>query len=349
MRLKELLTQAVSCGASDCHLTAGSYPSVRVNGEILPLSKGRLASDDIRNLLLEVVDPKDINELDAKKDLNRSFSIEGLSRFRLNAYYERGFLGAAIRIVRLIIPKLDELGLPQIAKDLTAKTNGLVLITGASGMGKTTTMAAMIDHINLNGKPSRIVTIEDPIEYLHASDRSVVIQREVGTDTVSFAEALRQALRQDPNVICVGEMRDIETIATALTAAETGHLVFGTLHTQDAGQTINRIVDVFPANQQDQVRVQLAYTMQGIICQRLMPRADGKGRVLACEVLVATPAIRNIIRKMDTNQLYTAMSSGTEHGMIVMDKALKALVDSMAITHEAALEYARNPKDLKFL
>jgi len=210
-------------------------------------------------------------------------------------------------------------------------------------------MAAMIDFINQHGKPSRVVTIEDPIEYLHPHGKSVVIQREVGTDTVSFTEGLRQAMRQDPNVICIGEMRDIETIATALTAAETGHLVFGTLHTQDAAQTIDRIVDVFPANQQDQVRIQLSATLQGIVSQRLLPRADGKGRALAVEILVANQAIRNIIRRMDPNQLYNAMGTGGDLGMVTMDKSLKQLVNQLAITYETAMEYVKNPKEFKFI
>ena len=348
MRLKELLAQVVQQKASD------SSDGRRVcydalNGDIVNITDHLLTEDEIRKFLSEIVDSQALKDLDACKELNVSFMIDGLSRFRLNAFYEKGLLGAAIRIVLLDIPKLDTLGVPLACRDLITKPNGLVLITGASGMGKTTTMAAMIDYINRNGKSSRIVTIEDPIEYLHKNDRSVIIQREVGTDTSSFAEALRQALRQDPNIICVGEMRDVETISTALTAAETGHLVFGALHTQDAAQTINRIVDVFPAGQQEQVRVQLAYTLQGIICQKLIPRADGKGRALACEVLIANAPVRNIIRKMDFNQLANSMIAGADCGMITMDKSLKRLVEAMVISHETALEYARNPKDFKFI
>ena len=349
MHLKEILTTAISRDASDVHLAADAPATMRVNGNIQHIYDEKLTGQSIRALLGEAVSSEQMQVLDNLHELNVSFLIEGLSRFRLNACYERGVIGVSIRIVSLKFRSLGELGVPLIVEELTARPNGLVLITGAAGMGKSTTMAAMINHINHQGKAARIITIEDPIEYLHPHGRSVVVQREVGTDTVSFAEALRQAMRQDPNVICVGEMRDVETIAIALTAAETGHLVFGTLHTQDAAQTIDRIIDAFPATQQDQVRIQLSATLQGIISQRLVPRADGKGRALAAEVLTATPAVRNIIRRMDQNQLYSVMTAGSEFGMITMDKALKQLVNSLTITHETAMEYVKNPKEFKFI
>ena len=349
MDLKNILTKAVIDNASDVHLAAGSAPTMRVSGEIKFIGTETLTGESIHKLLSEVVPGDLMKVFDDTHELNISFTIDDVARFRLNACYERCVPGASIRVVSLRFRSLRELGLPPVVEELTTRPNGLVLITGAAGMGKTTTMAAMIDFINQHGKPSRVITIEDPIEYLHPHGKSVVIQREVGTDTVSFAEALRQAMRQDPNVICIGEMRDIETIATALTAAETGHLVFGTLHTQDAAQTIDRIIDVFPASQQDQVRVQLSTTLQGIISQRLLPRADSKGRALAVEILVANQAIRNIIRRMDPNQLYNSMSSGGDMGMVTMDKSLKRLVDDLAITHETAMEYVKSPKDFKFI
>ena len=349
MNLKDVLTKAVKDGASDVHLSAGSPPTMRVSGEIKFIGTEVLSGESIHKLLGEVV-PGDLMKLfDDTHESNISFTIDDVARFRLNACYERCVPGASIRVVSLKFRSLRELGLPVVVDDFTTRPNGLVLITGAAGMGKTTTMAAMIDHINHHGKPSRVITIEDPIEYLHPHGNSVVIQREVGTDTVSFSEALRQAMRQDPNVICIGEMRDIETISTALTAAETVHLVLGTLHTQDAAQTIDRIVDVFPANQQDQVRVQLSATLQGIVSQRLLPRADGKGRVLAAEVLVVTSAVRNIIRRAETNQLYTTMTAGQDVGMVTMDKSLKRLVNDLAITYEVAMEYVKNPKEFKFI
>ncbi len=349
MHLKDLLGEAVRAGASDIHLGVGLEPTMRNNGEIVKFKHPVLASEDVHRLVGEAVGNAGLAQLQEKRELNMSFTVEGLSRFRLNAYYERGTLGAAIRVVYLKVGTLADLGLPPIVEGLTMRPHGLVIITGAVGMGKTTTMAAMIDAINRNGKPSRIITIEDPIEYLHSHNRSTIIQREVGTDTTSFAEALRQVLRQDPNIICVGEMRDLETISTALIAAETGHLVLATLHTQDAAQTINRIVDVFPPGQQEQTRTQLAYTLQGIICQKLLPRANGKGRVLAVEILVANMAVRNIVRKMDINQLYTVISTGADQGMTTMDKSLKKLVDELVISYETAMEHAKNPKDFKFL
>jgi len=349
MDIKEILTKAVKAGASDVHFAAGSPPTMRVSGEIQLIGEEKLIGVQIHKLLSEVVPVELMKVLDDTHELNASFTIEDVARFRLNACYERCVPGASIRVVSLKFRSLHDLGLPPVVEDLTTRPNGLVLITGAAGMGKTTTMAAMIDFINHHGKPLRVITIEDPIEYLHPHGKSIVIQREVGTDTVSFAEALRQAMRQDPNAICIGEMRDIETIGTALTAAETGHLVFGTLHTQDAAQTIDRIIDVFPSNQQDQVRVQLSATLQGIISQRLLPRADKKGRALAVEILVATPAIRNIIRRMDPNQLYNAMTTGNDLGMVTMDKSLKRLVNELTITHETAMEYVKNPKEFKFI
>ena len=349
MNFKDILIKAVKNNASDVHLAAGSPPTMRISGEIKFIGEETLTGERIHHLLSEVVPGDQMVMLDDTHELNISFTIDKVARFRLNGCYERCVPGASIRVVSLKFRSLHELGLPPVVEELTTRPNGLVLITGAAGMGKTTTMAAMIDFMNHYGKPSRVITIEDPIEYLHSHGKSVVIQREVGTDTVSFAEGLRQAMRQDPNVICIGEMRDIETIATALTAAETGHLVLGTLHTQDAVQTIDRVIDVFPANQQDQIRVQLSATLHGVISQRLIPRADGKSRVLAAEILVVTPAVRNIIRRMDSNQLYTAMASGRDLGMITMDKALKQLVNQLAITHETAMEYVKNPKEFKFI
>jgi len=274
--------------------------------------------------------------------------VPGRARFRVNAYFQRNSLGAAFRLIPILIKKLEDLGLPKALHDLTRKPRGFCIVTGPTGSGKSTTLAAMIDEIN-ETRDEHIMTVEDPIEFLHRHKKCMVNQREVGADTKSFNRALKSVLRQDPDIILVGEMRDTETMATALTAAETGHLVFATLHTQDAPQTIDRIIDVFPPYQQDQIRVQLSTTLMGVCTQQLLPTADGRGRVVACELLVPTPAVRNLIREGKTHQIYSVMQTGTQHGMQTMDAALADLVRRGLITRELAMRRSSTPEDLKRL
>ena len=277
-------------------------------------------------------------------ELDLSFDVQGLGRFRVNVHLQRGSVEAAFRLVPSRIPSLAELGLPPIAAELALKPNGLVLVTGPTGVGKTTTMAAMVDLIN-HERRHLIVVIEDPIEYVHTNHLSLIKQREVYSDTKSFATALVRVLRQDPNVIVVGEMRDLETISTALTAAETGHLVLATLHTPDAAQTVDRILDVFPPSRQEEVKIQFADCLQGVVSQQLLPRADGSGRVLACEVMVATPAVRNMIREHATEQLLTVLQTGAAYGMGTMDGCLKQLYDKGIISYETAISRVKNPAE----
>ncbi|MFH1768429.1 MAG: type IV pilus twitching motility protein PilT [Candidatus Omnitrophota bacterium] len=347
MVLKKLLSEAVKRGASDLHLVAGIPPTLRINGDIIVMAHDKLSPDDTKKIIYEILNEEQIKKFEENWELNLSMTLSELSRLRINVYKERGNVEAAIRLIPNEIRSLKELGLPKVVEELTRKPNGLILVTGPTGMGKTTTLAAMIDLINRDERKYRIVTIEDPIEYLHEHLTSVIIQREVGNDTKSFNEALRQVLRQDPNVICVGEMRDFETISIALTAAETGHLVFATLHTPDAIQTVNRIVDVFPPYQQEQIRIQLAYTIQGVIAQRLLPRADGKGRVLAVEILIANSAVRNLIREGNTIQIETVITTSSSAGMIPLDKSLMNLYAEGVITYDMALAHAKYPLDFK--
>lgn len=280
------------------------------------------------------------------RELDFSFGISGLGRFRINAHFQRGSVASAIRLIPYRIPSLSELNLPPVLTDLALKESGLILVTGPTGCGKSTTLASMVEIIN-EKKFSHIIIIEDPIEYLHHHKKSIIEQREVGTDTLSFGASLKYALRQDPDVILIGEMRDLETIATAITAAETGHLILATLHTPDAPQSIDRIIDVFPPHQQNQVRMQLSSCLQAVIAQRLLPREDKKGRIPAVELLIATPAVRNLIRSGKTHQLYTAMETGAQFGMQTMDQALKDLVRKGRITLDTALYVARDPKNFR--
>lgn len=347
--LKQLLKEAVDKGASDLHLVTGMPPTLRINGEIAVTAYPVFAGDAIKKIIYEVLNNLQIKAFEENWELDLSANIEEIARVRMNVYIAKGMVEAAMRIIPAKITPLEDLGLPLSAVELTKKNNGLVLITGPAGMGKTTTLAAMIDYINRIDRKCRIVTIEDPIEYVHSHLKSVVIQREVGEDTRSFNEALKHALRQDPNIICVGEMRDLETIAIALTAAETGHLVLATLHTLDAMQTVNRIVDSFPAHQQPQIKVQLSFVLQGVISQRLLPRADGKGRALAVEVLVVNQAVRNLIRDGRVNQMESVMTTSAAAGMITMDKCLKDLYTAHVITYDVAMAHMKNPTNFKNL
>lgn len=347
MELADLLRTAVEKGASDLHLTAGRPPVLRINGELNFIeNQPVLTKENIPILLEPMLTDERRGELERNGQVDFSYGLPGLGRFRVNVFHQRSTVSAVMRLIPHEIPTFERLGLPEVVKDFTEKTRGMVLITGPTGSGKSTTLASLIDIINTN-RSCHIITLEDPIEYLHNHKRSLINQREIGTDTVSFAGALRAALREDPDVILVGEMRDFETIQTALTAAETGHLVFATLHTNDATQTVDRIIDVFPPHQQTQIRIQLSLTLQGIVSQQLLPRADIPGRVLACEVLVATSAVRNIIREGKTYQLPTVMQTGGKLGMQTMDSSLRDLYRQRKITIQEALLRASDPEEFK--
>ncbi len=340
--ITDLLLTVVDRGASDLHLTVGLPPVVRLHGALHKLDGAPLSSADTRELVYAVMPGEVRQTLEQDWEVDFAYSLPGHARFRVNAYMQRGSAGAAFRLIPASIRSIPDLGLPLVLRDLARRPRGLVMITGPTGSGKSTTLASMIDHINDNDAV-HIVTVEDPIEYLHEHRVAMVNQREVGSDTRSFGAALRQILRQDPDVILIGELRDLETMSAALTAAETGHLVLATLHTQGATQTVDRIIDVFPPYQQQQVRVQLAGTLQGVVSQQLLPTADGRGRVVACEVLIPTPGVRNLIREGKTHQLDTAMQTGTQHGMTTMDHALALLCERGMITVETARQRSVDP------
>jgi twitching motility protein PilT len=341
-----LLERAVELGASDLHLTSGSLPAVRLHGHIELLSDfPELDPDLVRELIYRITTTEQQKHLELQRQLDFAYGIRGVARFRVNAYYQRESLAAAFRTIPTEIKSLDELKLPAALHEFTTKPRGLVLVTGPTGSGKSTTLAALIDEINRT-RSEHIITIEDPIEFMHTHRRCIVNQREVGQDATGFAEGLRGALRQDPDVILLGEMRDLETIATALTAAETGHLVFATLHTQSAPSTIDRIIDVFPAAQQDQVRMQLANSLQGIATQTLMPTSDGQGRVAALEILLLDDAIRNLIRQGKVEQVYSYMQTGTRRGMQTMEQSLTELITRRLITVPEALGRSSRPEAL---
>ena len=346
--LRELFRYAFAQRASDIHLTEQSPPMLRVDGELIPAPLASLSRADTKRLVYSVLTDRQKAQFERELELDMSVDVSELGRFRVNVHYQRGSVEAAFRLVPAHIRSLGDLGLPPVVGELIRKPNGLVLVTGPTGVGKTTTLAAMVDQIN-GERRCHIVVIEDPIEYLHRNRLSIIKQREVYADTKSFAAALVRALRQDPNVIVVGEMRDLETISTTLTAAETGHLVLATLHTPDAAQTIDRILDVFPPYQQQQVKVQLADCLQGVISQRLLPRSDQPGRVLACEIMVATPAVRNLIREHATEQIVTVLQTGAQYGMCTMDASVKALYHQRAISHETALGVMKNPAEFGLL
>lgn len=346
--LNDYLIDAVDAGASDLHITVGIPPMIRVNGKIKALDYPPLTPNVTRELIYDILTGDQRQRLENYWELDMSYALPGRARFRMNVYFQRGSLGAAFRTVPHSVKKLSELGLPKIVESISDKPRGMVLVTGPTGSGKSTTLAAMVDRIN-ETRSEHIMTVEDPIEFLHSHKKCIVNQREVQTDTKSFADALKHVLRQDPDVILVGEMRDLETISVALTAAETGHLVFATLHTQDAPQTVDRIIDVFPSHQQAQVRTQLANALQGVITQTLIPQRDGKGRVVACEVLVPTAGIRNLIREGKNHQIYSAMQTGGKFGMQTMDAALVDLVRRGLISREEAEKRSSNPDELRRL
>jgi twitching motility protein PilT len=344
-----VLGRMVELQASDVHLTPGFPPAIRDKGKILPMDGfPELSGQQTRDVVYSILNDDQRKRFETKKQLDFAYAIPQVARFRVNCFFQRGSVSAAFRLVPHGTPDLDDLMVPQILRDLTKKPRGFVLVTGPTGSGKSTTLAAMIDLINKE-RNDHILTIEDPIEFLHQHKSSIVNQREVGADAPDFALALRAALREDPDVILVGEMRDKETIGTALTAAETGHLVFATLHTQSTAQTVDRIIDVFPPEQQAQVRTQLSIALQGIVTQQLLPTADGMGRVVACEVLIPTPAIRNLIREGKTHQIYAAVQTSGAVGMQTMDADLARLARDGVITRAVAEQRASVPEELSRL
>src|SRR5439155_2804078 len=314
----DLLMEVVSRKASDLHVSAGAHPTIRVRGHLTPLENyPKLSGMDTREIIYSILNGDQRQRLETHWQLDFAYSIPGHARFRVNAYFQRGAVGAAFRLIPFELSSIDELGLPPAVHEFTRRPRGFVLVTGPTGSGKSTSLAAMINEIN-NTREEHIMTIEDPIEFLHMHKKCMVNQRELGADAQSFADALKAALRQDPDIILVGEMRDLETSPTALTAAETGHLVLATLHTQDTAQTIDRVIDVFPAHQQWQVRVQLSVSLMGILTQQLLPTADGSGRVVATEVMAPNPAIRNLIREGKTHQIYSVLQTSSSQGMQTM-------------------------------
>jgi twitching motility protein PilT len=344
----EVLLQVMERNASDLHLTAGSPPMIRHHGRLHALDYPHLTPQLTREVIYSILTNEQRQRLETDWQIDLAYSIPGRARFRVNAYFQRASLGAALRLIPQEMPRLDDLGLPNTLREFIKKPRGFVLVTGPTGSGKSTTLASMLDLIN-EERDEHIMTIEDPIEFLHRHKRCIVNQREIGADAQTFSLALKAALRQDPDVILVGEMRDLETISTALTAAETGHLVFATLHTQDTAQTIDRIVDVFPPAQQHQVRMQLSVALQGIVTQQLLPTADGMSRACACEVLVPTNAVRNLIREGKTHQIHSALQTGAAHGMQTMDAALVDLVRKGKITRELAESRSTEPEELRRL
>src|ERR687891_1378426 len=346
LSIDDLLEQVVVRGASDLHVTVGTEPVVRVNGRLERLEEfARLTPEDTQRMLYRILSTEQQKHFEIKRQIDISYSIPGLARFRVNVYFQRESLGAAFRLIPAELKTLEQLGLPPVLKDFTSKPRGLVLVTGPTGSGKSTTLAAVIDEINRT-RDDHIMTIEDPIEFLHRHNRCLVNQREIGPDATSFADALRGALRQDPDVILLGEMRDLETIGTALTAAETGHLVFATLHTQDAPSTVDRLIDVFPAAPQEQIRIQIAATLQGIVTQALLPTADGNGRAAALEILIPDDAVRNLIRQAKVAQIYSVMQTNTSRGMQTLEQSLAELVMRGAVSQDMAISRSSRPEQL---
>lgn len=347
--LDTALLQMIASGASDLHVTSGAPPTIRVNGALAPLEGFvPLRPESLRRSLYSILTQRQREKFEAELELDLAYAVRGQARFRVNLYQQRDSIGAAFRVIPYEIKPLEDLGVPAIVGSFAGLPRGLVLVTGPTGSGKSTTLASVIDLAN-RSRSDHIMTVEDPIEFLHRHKKSLINQREVGADTHSFAAALKHVLRQDPDIILVGEMRDLETISVALTAAETGHLVFATLHTQDAAQTIDRIIDVFPADQQGQIRTQLASAIQGVVCQTLCKKANGTGRAVATEVMVATPAIRNLIREGKTHQIYSAMQAGSDHGMHTMDQHLAELVKKGKITYEVGVEKCHHVEDFNKL
>jgi len=346
MVIDDLLRALVQEEGSDLHLKVGEPPIFRIHGHLKRTHWPPLSAEDMKNLLYPMLNEERRRRLETELELDMSYAIRGLARFRVNMFWQKGCLGSVMRQIPINIKTIDDLGLPPVTKDLCMLPRGIILVTGPTGSGKSTTLAAMVNHVNLHRR-AHIVTIEDPLEFLHEDINCVVEQRELGEDTHSFAEALKHVLRQAPDVILVGEMRDLETIALAITAAETGHLVFATLHTTDAPQTVDRVIDVFPPEQQQQIRMQLSVTLQAVIAQTLLPRKDQPGRIAAFEVMVATPAVRALIREGKTHQLYTDIQTGAQFGMQSLDQHLLQLVQQGKVAYEEARAKSSNPREFE--
>jgi twitching motility protein PilT len=344
--MQDLLLMLMEKKASDLHITAGLPPMLRIDGEVIQTQFEKLTPDLCQRLIYSLLTDSQKEKFEATNELDLSFGIKGVGRVRMNVFRQRGSVGAALRSIPQHILTFDELTLPPVTNELMKLSKGLVLVTGPTGSGKSTTLASMVDFLNEH-RTGHIVTIEDPIEYVHYHKQSIVNQREIGTDTNSFPTALKYVLRQDPDIILIGEMRDLETIQAALTIAETGHLVLATLHTTDAASSVNRIIDVFPPHQQQQIRSQLSFVLQAVFAQQLLPHSSGSGRLLACEVLVVTPAVRNLIREMKLEQVYLSIQTGGKFGMQTMNQSLYDLYMSKKITYQTAIDSSMDPDDLK--
>lgn len=345
LQVEELCQQMIENSASDLHFAVGISPQLRIDGELFPLDVKPLTPEITKELAYSILTERQIKEFEQEKELDMSFGIKGLSRFRVNVFMDRGSVGVAIRTIPYEIPTFEDLGLPRVVREFAERPQGLILVCGPTGSGKSTTLAALIDKINVERR-CHVVTIEDPIEYLHSHKSCIINQREVYADTHSFAAALKHILRQDPDVIMIGEMRDLETMDAAITVAETGHLVFATLHCNDATQSINRIVDVFPPHRQLQVRMQLSFALEGVIVQKLLARKRQNGRVMSLEIMIPTPAIRSLMREDKLHQIYSAISTGGALGMQTMNQSLHKLYKKGQITYEQALENSMNQEDL---
>lgn len=347
--IEELLSTMVKRGASDLHITAGSPPRIRIDGQLIVTEDEMLTPPDTQKIIYSLLDTVQVARFEKDKELDFSFGIEGLGRFRTNVFLQRGAIGAVLRLIPSKIKTFDDLGLPRhVCEELCDMPKGLILVVGATGSGKSTTLAAMVDYIN-STYPGHVLTVEDPIEYVHQNKRCLINQREVGSDTHEFKTALRTALRQDPDVVLIGEMRDAETTEAALTISETGHLTFATLHTSDAVQTMNRIIDIFPAYQQAQIRTQLSFTLSAVFCQQLLPKATGKGRVLASEIMIANSAIRSLIRDNKSHQVYSVIQTGGKAGMKTMNQSLYELYRAKMISLDSALGATTDPEELRRL
>jgi len=348
VHVDDLLRIVVEKGATDLHLTSGIPPVIRVDGNLIPMNFERVTPQESQRLVYDILSDEQIQRFESTLELDFSYALAKIARFRVNVFRDKGSVAAAFRLIPARVPTIRELGLPLVLEDLTRKPRGLILVTGPTGSGKSTTQAAMINQIN-SERSVHIITIEDPIEYLHTHRFSIINQRELGADTKSFGAALRSALREDPDVILVGEMRDLDTISTAITCAETGHLVIATLHTNNAAQTVDRVVDVFPPGQQEQIRFQLSNNLEAVLCQQLIPRAGAPGRVCAMEVMIASPAVRNLIRESKAHQIPTIIQTSAQLGMQTMDQSLRDLYQKGYISYDDALSRAMNPDELKHM
>ena len=346
VKIQQLFKLMVDSGGSDLHLTVGSPPGLRINGEIVRVKIPALNSSDAKRLVYQILTEEQKNEFEKNLELDFSFGVKGLARFRANVLYSKGGVAAVFRLIPSIIPDFKSLNLPNVLMEMSDVSNGLILVTGPTGSGKSTTLASLIDRLNEN-EAGHIITLEDPVEFVHPHKSCIVNQREIGTDSLTFHNALKSLLRQDPDIVLVGELRDVETIEAALTVAETGHLVFGTLHTNSCVQTINRIVNVFPAYQQDQVRALLSFVLQGVVSQQLLPKSFDSGRCLVMEILIPTPAIRNLIREDKIHQIYSQMQIGQDKtGMITMNQSIRRHVDAGLIDTDTAMSYSTVPEEL---